>query len=72
MEFITADTLEELAVKVTEALSANKLLHGDWKHHEGNRKFIQAVCPAAWRPMPPPPTAEQSPILQPQPGRILG
>lgn len=71
MEFITADSLSALEVKVTEALNQNKLLHGDWKVLPGVSIYVQAVCAAEWRPMPPPPGAD-SPILQPQPGRILG
>lgn len=70
MEFLKANSLTALGTLVTEALDRNMLLHGDWKvMPDGN--FVQAVCPAAWRPMPPPPGSE-SPILQPQPGRILG
>lgn len=69
MEFITADSLPALEGKVTEALNQNKLLHGDWKAL-ATGQYVQAVCPAEWRPMPPP--ASESPILQPQPGRILG
>lgn len=69
MEFIKANSLIALGTLVTEALDRNMLLHGDWKATpDGN--FVQAVCPAAWRPMPP--SASESPILQPQPGRILG
>jgi len=70
MEFLTADSLPALEGKVTEALNQNKLLHGDWKVLP-NGSFAQAVCPADWRVMPPPPGVESS-ILQPQPGRILG
>lgn len=70
MEFLTAESLSELATKVTEALTEGKLLHGDWKILTVGG-YAQAVCPADWRAMPPPPGAD-SPILQPQPGRILG
>lgn len=70
MEFLIARSFPTLETLVTEALDQNKLLHGDWKVLP-NGEFAQAVCKAEWRPMPPPPGAD-SPILQPQPGRILG
>lgn len=66
MEFLCADSLPELEQKVTAALSANKLLHGEWKILP-NGSFAQAVCPAAWRPMPEPPGADSN-LLVPRPG----
>lgn len=48
-EFIAALTLNELETKMTEALQAGKMLHGDWKYMDG--MYIQAMCIAAWRPM---------------------
>ena len=69
IEFLTADSLPALEKLVTAALGENKLIHGDWKVLPTGQ-YAQAMCPADWRVMPPPPT--EPTILTPQPQRILG
>lgn len=72
IEFLRSDSFADLAAQITKALDENKLLHGDWKVLDG--RYVQAVCPADWRPVPQPKNLpDESGILVPRPaGRILG
>jgi len=70
--FLVSSSLVDLEKQITDGLTDGKLLHGDWKVMP-NGSFAQAMCPADWRPVPPPKQqSQESGIVVPKPSIILG